>query len=254
MLLSGRSKAAEGWVVWFLSAIRGGKLVGMNGLVEDLGRRTYGPALALQSERVAAVAAGTMGPTLFFVEHEPVITVSRRPQAAGHVLATEAQLADHGVTLMPTDRGGDVTYHGPGQWVVYPVVRLSETGLSLTGYLRALEQAVVAAVGRFGIEGVVEPGAAGVWAALPKGQGLAKLCAMGVRLRRGVTMHGLALNVNPNMRHFELINPCGLGRPVTCLQALLGDATPTMKKVKAVLAEELIVALKLRPADTKANA
>lgn len=213
----------------------------------------YGPVLDRQRERNAEVAAGTKGPALLLVEHDPVVTVSRRPAAREHVKVSEAELGRRGVALEPTDRGGDVTYHGPGQLVAYPLVRLAAVGLSLTNYLRALEAAVVQVLEVFGVAGQTECGATGVW--VGDGASAAKICAMGVRVRRGVAMHGLALNVDPNLEHFGLIDPCGLGdRPVTSLRQVCGAACPRMAAVKAELVAALGQSLGMRANEGEAQA
>jgi lipoyl(octanoyl) transferase len=193
-----------------------------------------------------AAAGGVKQPevgTVLLLEHEPVITVSRRPGAAGNLLATAEMLARAGVTVEETDRGGDITYHGPGQLVAYPIVDLNACGLRLHDYMRTLEEAVIATLGRFGIHGRRDAGATGVWVDRPgedAGAGAAKVCAMGVRVRQWVSMHGLALNVDPNLEHFGLIVPCGLaGRPVTSMAALLGGRAPAMSAVAGALSEEL---------------
>lgn len=213
----------------------------------DLGRLAYGPAYDRQVRELdmvlAARDAGVSVPgVILLVEHDPVITVSRRPTAAGNVLASADQLARAGVELVETDRGGDVTYHGPGQLVVYPIVDLNHLGLRLHEYLRVLEQAVIDTCGHFGLTTHRDPSATGVWTgpAQPAGEPEgAKIAAMGVRVRRWVTLHGLALNVNPDLAHFALINACGLGRPVTSLTRELGAASPTMDDVKLKLVAAL---------------
>ena len=165
--------------------------------------------------------------------------MTRRPDARDHVLFSPAVLAAQGVELCETDRGGDVTYHGPGQLVCYPIIDLNRVGLRIHEYMRALEQAVIETLGRFGIDAGRDPLATGVW--VPREHGPdAKVCAMGVRVRRWVTMHGLAINVDPDMSHFGLIVPCGLaGRPVTSLKEIAGDACPTMDEVAGVLIDRL---------------
>ncbi|MEO1513173.1 MAG: lipoyl(octanoyl) transferase LipB, partial [Planctomycetota bacterium] len=184
-------------------------------------------------------AAGAPAGRLLVVEHDPVITVTRRPGVDRHVLATEEALARAGVGLEPTDRGGDVTYHGPGQLVVYPIVDLKRLGLRVHEYMRTLEAAVIETLGAFGLEGRRDADATGVWLRMRSGE-LAKVCAMGVRLRRWVTMHGLALNVRPELSHFGLIVPCGLvGRPVTSMHAELGDRCPSMAEVGRALTAAL---------------
>lgn len=212
------------------------------------GRTGYEAAYELQLAHHAAVLAlrdsGSGEPgRLILTEHDPVVTVTRRPGAAGHVLFSRDALAARGVALCETDRGGDVTYHGPGQLVCYPVVDLNRLGLRLHEYMRALEEAVIRTLGDFRVEGRRDPGATGVWVADGDGPP-AKVCALGVRVRRWVTLHGLAINVRPDMGHFGLIVPCGLaGRPVTSLAQLKGDAAPEMERVASVLVGHLAVVL-----------
>lgn len=218
---------------------------------EDLGRIGYSEAYAYQvrcvesllAAREAAVRAGrplTDPGRVLMLEHDPVITVSRRPGARAHLIADEARLAREGVTIAETDRGGDITYHGPGQLVVYPILDLNALRLRLHDYMRALEESVIRLCDRLGLHAQREPGATGVWIRTAPGEEPAKVCAMGVRVTRWVSMHGLALNVNPRMDHFDLIVPCGLiGRRVTSLRALMGDRCPDMPSVKAMLAEAL---------------
>lgn len=208
--------------------------------IEDLGRMGYAEAYALQTARHAEVLASRVSGgeasigTLLLVEHDPVITVTARPGAAEHVVAPPELLRRHGIEIAQTDRGGDVTYHGPGQLVVYPIVDLNALNCRIVDYLRLLEDLVIRVLADLGIEGRRDPGATGVWA-MDEGN-LAKVCAMGVRVRRWVTMHGLALNVDPDLTHFQLIVPCGLhGRPVSSLRRLLGERCPGMDEVKEML-------------------
>lgn len=215
--------------------------------VIDVGRIAYAEAYAMQCahyEEVLAAREGGApeGGRVLLVEHDPpVITITRRAGAASHLLATEEMLRRAGVTVAETDRGGDITYHGPGQLVVYPILDLNVFHLRLHDYMRLLEQAVIDTIGGFGVVGVRDASATGVW--VPRGEGLtgaAKICAMGVRIRRWVSMHGLALNVTTNLQHFQLIVPCGLaGRPVTSLQAELGERSPSMDTVKSALVANL---------------
>ncbi len=209
-------------------------------VVEDVGRMSYVDAAALQREVHGRVVDGTGPQTLLLVEHDPVVTVSRRRDAARHVLVGAERLAELGVDIQDTDRGGDVTYHGPGQLVAYPILRLGGLGLNVGRYMRLLEAVVIDAVGVLGVKAWRRDGLTGVWAGAcgvdgGAGDG-AKLCALGVRVRRGVAMHGLALNVCPEMAHFELIVPCGLaGCGVTSLAKILGDRVPAMEQVKEAL-------------------
>jgi lipoyl(octanoyl) transferase len=198
--------------------------------VRDLGRLAYAAALAVQQQTHEAVLSGHNPPTLLLVEHDPVITVSQRQGAGQHLLASPQRLAELGIALETTDRGGDITYHGPGQLVAYPIVRLADLGLNVGRYMRLLEQVVIDTVGAWGIEGRRIEGRTGVWV------GPAKLCAMGVRVRRNVSLHGLALNVSTDLAHFQTIVPCGLAdATVTSLQRLLGPRCPDMDQVKAAL-------------------
>src|SRR5678815_4076802 len=130
----------------------------------------------------------------------------------------------------------DSTYHGPGQLVVYPIIRLNDHRLSVGGYVRMLEQVVITTLADLGVEAQKDACAVGVWT-MDDGK-LAKICAIGVRIRRGVTMHGLALNVTTNLDHFNLIVPCGLaGRAVTSMQRELGERCPAMDDVKRAMIE-----------------
>lgn len=208
--------------------------------IRDLGRVAYTDALALQQGTHAALVAGRdlgqVPMTLFLLEHDPpVITVSRRPSAAGHLVATPELLARHGVTVEPTDRGGDITYHGPGQLVAYPILDLNRLGLRIHSYMRMLEDIVIDTIAEFGVMGERDSSATGVWV---NGR---KICAMGVRVSRWVSMHGLALNVSTNLEHFALIVPCGLvGREVTSLAKECGSSAPSMTTVKSRLGARFI--------------
>jgi lipoyl(octanoyl) transferase len=214
--------------------------------VVDLGEMAYGAALELQRAHHAEVLAGRAGAVahrVLLVEHPPTITVTRRPDAASHVLAGAAALAAAGVERCDTDRGGDVTYHGPGQAVVYPIVDLQRLGLGIHAYIRALEQAAIETCAAWGLRCGREEGATGVWteAAVRPAR---KVAAIGVRVSRGVTMHGIALNVAPDLSHFGLIVPCGLhGREVTSMLAELGDACPPAREAGRRLADEVARAL-----------
>ena len=210
--------------------------------VEDLGTCGYADAYARQVALNAAVQAGKEPATLLLVEHPPVVTVSRRRAASGHVLLSAVQARRLGVAVAETDRGGDVTLHAPGQLVAYPILDLSRYGLNLGTYMRLLEQAVIDTLGGFGVCGGREAGATGVW--IGAGSAAAKVCAMGVRVRKHVTLHGLALNVSNDLSLFNLIDPCGLGfRPVTRLRD--HAAGVGVEDVKPALAETLNAALKL---------
>ena len=206
-------------------------------LVQDLGRMGYRDAWAIQEEVHAQVLAGGEERVLL-VEHPPVITFGRRPGVSRNMVASEEQLAKLGVEVVQSDRGGDITFHGPGQIVAYPIIRLNDHRLSVGAYVHGLERAVIATLADFGIDANADRTAVGVWTM--DGAQLAKMCAIGVRIRRGVSLHGLALNVETDLRYFDLIVPCGLaGRPVTSLRQLMGDRTPSLDEVKRRLIERL---------------
>jgi lipoyl(octanoyl) transferase len=178
----------------------------------------YDDAVRLQEDLRAEVTASDGEKAyLVLVEHPPVITVGRGAEA-GHVLADATALERQGVELRETSRGGDVTYHGPGQLVGYPILDLRRRGREpdVHRYLRDLEEVVIDMLAEFGIVGRREPGLTGVWT--ERG----KVAAIGVAVRRWVTMHGFAVNADPVMAHFGLIVPCGLAdRQVTSMTALL---------------------------------
>ena len=217
-------------------------------LVEDLGTMPYRDAWARQERVHADVVAGGEE-RLLLVEHPPVITCGRRPNTGKNLLASHEQLQKLGVAFVESDRGGDITFHGPGQLVAYPIIRLIDHQLSVGGYVRRLEQTVIGTLAALGIPARKDECAVGVW--VDDGSTLAKICALGVRVRRGVTMHGIALNVTTDLGYFDLIVPCGLTcRPVTSIRRIRGDASPTMDKVKQVLTRSLLDAFS--PVDVSA--
>ncbi len=209
----------------------------------------YQDAYALQQHHHTQVlnARDTDTPQLgrvLMIEHDPIITVTRRPNAQSHILASEQLLASQGVQLHKTDRGGDVTYHGPGQLVAYPIIDLNAAGLRIHEYIRTLETAIINTLAHFDIQAHTDPHATGVWINPQhhfKSDQPAKIAAIGVRVRRWITLHGLAINLNPNMDHFNLIVPCGLAnRPVTSIAQILGpDDTPTMTELADLLFDQL---------------
>jgi lipoyl(octanoyl) transferase len=211
--------------------------------VLDLGRIAYADALALQRETHARLVeardsgARDASMTVFLLEHDPpVVTVTRRAGAAAHVLASDAVLAAHGIDRVETDRGGDVTYHGPGQLVAYPILDIQRLGLKVHPYVRFLEQCIIDAIAQDGLSGLRDGGATGVWVGAD-GRAERKIAAIGVRLSRFVSLHGFALNVEPDLSHFGLIVPCGLARPVTSLAAECGARAPSLAVVKQRVAE-----------------
>ena len=216
--------------------------------VIDLGRCPYARAFDIQRQHHAQVLAARESDApiigrLLLVEHDPVVTVTRRPGARDHLIADSARLEAMGIAVEQTNRGGDITYHGPGQLVVYPIVDLNAVKLRLHDYIRVLEAAVIDTIAGYGLAGVRDEGATGVWVEPAPGEPAAKIAAMGVRVQRWITLHGLALNVRPDLSHFATIVPCGLaGRTVTSLERELGDACPTMDQVKT----DLVIALTKR--------
>ena len=163
----------------------------------------YGEALALQREAHAARRAGTGPDTLFLLEHAAVVTLGPRT-APGDLRVPEETLRARGVEVVATDRGGGITWHGPGQCVAYPILDLRARGLGPRDLLRLLETVVIEVLAGFGVGGSVVEGRTGVWV------GGSKVCAMGIRVAGGVSLHGLALNVTASTREFEAIVPCGI--------------------------------------------
>jgi lipoyl(octanoyl) transferase len=206
--------------------------------IVDLGTMSWQDAWAMQEQAHTDVLRGGES-RLILVEHPPVITLGRQVDLSLRNLRfTPEQLKEKGVDVVETDRGGNVTFHGPGQLVAYPIVKLADHRLTVGGYVKLLQQAVIDCLGRCLVRSEVDPTAVGVWA---KDQGqLAKICAIGVRVRRGVTLHGLALNVTTDLRYFDLIVPCGLdGRPVTSIRRLAAMQCPQMEHVKWLLTNSL---------------
>jgi lipoyl(octanoyl) transferase len=181
--------------------------------VRDLGRMGYAEAFGLQRALVEQRKAGEIPNQLLFVEHPHVITLGRNGQMK-NLLAGEEFLRRARIEFQETDRGGDITYHGPGQIVGYPIFDLREWKRDVIAYVRAMEQAVIDALAEFGIGGAREEKATGVWV------NGAKICAIGVHISRWVTSHGFALNVSTDLRYFQYIVPCGLAKPVTSMRAL----------------------------------
>jgi lipoate-protein ligase B len=198
--------------------------------VIHLGATPYRDGLALQEGLVAARAAGRTGDWLLYPDHPPVLTVGRNP-SEGSVLADPATLAARGVEVFEVARGGDVTWHGPGQLVGYLIVDLTPHGRDLHKFLRGIEQGIIDALARWGVAGERSPGRTGVWV------GGRKLASIGVAVRRWVSYHGFALNVAPDLSFFDLIHPCGLrGIEMTSLTRLLGPGAPDLAETRRVVA------------------
>jgi lipoyl(octanoyl) transferase len=208
-------------------------------LIRWLGRVGYVEALAMQERLVASRRSGGGPDTLLLLEHPPVVTLGRRGDP-GHVLLDEEQLRQRGIELHETGRGGDVTFHGPGQLVGYPIVQLPPDRRDAHRYLRDLEQALIDTAGSYGVSATRLQGLTGVWV------GDEKLAAIGVRLNTGwITSHGFALNVSVDLESFESIVPCGIaGRGVTSLAKLLGTA-PAVREVADRTARHVAAVLDL---------
>jgi len=181
--------------------------------VKDLGRMRYGDALAVQQDLVEQRKRGLVPDQLLFVEHPHVITQGRNGHAE-NLLASDEAMRSAGIEYFPTNRGGDITYHGPGQIVGYPILDLREWKRDVGAYLRAIEQVIIEALADFDIAGGRVPGCTGVWV---DGK---KVAAIGVHISRWVTSHGFALNHTTDLRYFQYIVPCGLTKPVTSMQEL----------------------------------
>lgn len=195
--------------------------------VRDLGAMGYVAAERLQEALAEARLAGAAPDTLLLVEHPPVITLGRRGSLAD-VYLSEPDLARRGVAVHRSSRGGLVTYHGPGQLVGYPIVRPRQLGRTIPEYVLGLERTVIAALRMIGVAAHVDPAHVGVWSSG------GKIAAIGVALRHGVTLHGFAVNLQPDLGHFALINPCGIGDlGVTSAARIVGHPidVPTFKRL-----------------------
>ena len=217
----------------------------LKALQVDLGLIPYAEAYALQKRVVAARKLSGIEDVLLFCEHPHVITQGRNGKKE-HMLAGENVLRQKGVEFFETSRGGDVTYHGPGQIVAYPILNLGAIRRDVVWYVRMLEEAMIRATAEFGIEAKRESGKTGIW--VGEGKLGEKLGAIGVHISRWVTSHGLAYNVSTDLRNFELIVPCGIAdRKVTSLEKLLGRSVK-LAEVKPKLAKYLgeVLGLELR--------
>ena|SRR5579871_2192966 len=200
--------------------------------LRDLGRLGYAEAFELQRQFVDKRKRGDIPDQLLMVEHPPVITMGRNAHAE-NVLADAELLSRAGIEFHHTDRGGDVTYHGPGQVVGYPIFDLREWKRDVVAYVRGIEEVLIGALSQFDIRSRRLEGATGVWVSTPGG--LAKIAAIGVHISRWVTSHGFALNVDTDLSYFRYIVPCGLTKPVTSMRAV-GSAA-TREQVVAALAD-----------------
>jgi lipoyl(octanoyl) transferase len=198
----------------------------------DLGLMDFAEALAIQEQLVADVFKGSAPETVLLLEHLPVYTM-------GHG-GSEENILDHSVKAVRINRGGDITYHGPGQLIGYPIIDLGRRGRDLHRYLRFLEELIIEVAGDFQVAACRVPGRTGVWT------DSGKLASIGVGVRRWTTMHGFALNVTTDLNGFAAINPCGIAAcPVTSLERLSGQSVP-MEKVKEAVREHFVTLLNER--------
>ena len=182
-----------------------------------LGSVPYGEALDLQKALVEERRAGCVPDLLLLLQHPPVITLGVRRDSRSHVIASDGQLAMHGIEVHEAGRGGDVTYHGPGQIVGYPILDLRPDRCDVHRYVRDLEEVMIRVCADYGVAAHRVDGLTGAWV------GTAKIGAIGVRISRWITSHGFAFNVNTRLEDFQLIVPCGIAdRGVTSLRQLLG--------------------------------
>jgi lipoate-protein ligase B len=199
-----------------------------------LGRIDYKDAHALQKRLVGDRAEGRIGDQLLLLEHPPVLTLGKNSDPA-HILATADELAARGIDVERIERGGEVTYHGPGQLVAYPIVRLHERGLLVRPFVRALESALIDTCGALGVAAARRDGHPGCWCD-PDGPDPRKIGALGLRVERGVSYHGIALNITVDLADFDLIEACGMpGVASTSIARELGriDERPTTASVEA---------------------
>ncbi len=184
--------------------------------VQYLGRVPYEEGLAIQTRAVEALKEGRGNERLFLLEHDHVFTLGRSAKAS-HILASPTDLAAQGIEVYDIGRGGDVTYHGEGQLVGYPIINLKPDRQDVHRYVRDLEEVLIHTIAEYGIEGARIQGLTGVWV------GNEKIAAIGVRIARWITSHGFALNVNTDLRYFQMIVPCGIpDKGVTSIAKLLG--------------------------------
>lgn len=222
--------------------------------VVDVGTMAYGECWELQQRlfesAIAQKREGQEPPqTIILVEHPPVYTLGKSGKDS-NLLVAEEFLRSIGAEFFHIDRGGDITYHGPGQIVGYPILDLAQLGIGLKDYIDAIEGAVIETMAEWGITCQRVAGASGVWIVEP-GRPMRKICAIGVKSSRWVTMHGFALNVNTDLRYFDFINPCGFtDRTATSMQKELGKELD-LEVVKERLISHLTQKLNIDKINTK---
>ena len=207
----------------------------------DLGLMSYSPAFAIQELILQARLDGKLGTTIILQENHPIFTIGRSG-SRDNILATGESLRQRGIEVLEVNRGGDVTYHGPGQLIVSPLLYLGDLGLNANQYLHRLEDVLIELLAGYDIQTGKKEGYPGVWFKD------AKIAAVGIAVKHGYTFHGFSLNVNPDLDCFNLINPCGVSRmPVTSIQQVLGKSPPMAQiKTRLKLVMEECFALEVR--------
>jgi lipoyl(octanoyl) transferase len=217
-----------------------------NILITDLGLLSWSDAYALQQRIVAARKANAIDDVLLFCEHPHVLTLGRNASQK-NLLASENVLRQKNVELRETNRGGDITYHGPGQIIGYPILNLDDIRRDVHWYVRTLEEAMIRGSADFGITAYRIPGKTGIWVQPPGNIPEEKLAAIGVHISRWVTSHGFAFNVSTDLRYFDLIIPCGIAdRKATSLEKLLHHNV-TLDEVRPRLTHHLAELFSLTP-------
>ena len=187
---------------------------------------SYQVGLDMQRRLLKARQENRIPDTVLILQHQPVVTLGNRGRD-NYLLKTEEEYRELGIELFHVERGGDVTYHGPGQWVLYPVLHLGKNEADSHGYLSNLEEIAIRTLGDFGIEGFRKEGKSGAWTEA------GKIAAIGFRLKKWVSFHGMSFNVSLDLSGFQTIVPCGLvGEPVASVETILGDACPGMDQVR----------------------
>ena len=194
----------------------------------DLGLIQYGPAFAIQDQILQARLDGKIATTVILQENLPIFTIGRSG-SRDNILSSQEDLEKRGIEVQEVNRGGDITFHGPGQLIVSPLLYLGDIGLNANQYLHRLEDVLIELLAGYDIQAGKKEGLPGVW--LKK----AKIAAVGIAVKHGYTFHGFSLNIDPDLEAFSLINPCGVKQmPVTSMQQVLGQ-TPPVKQIKTEL-------------------
>jgi lipoate-protein ligase B len=198
----------------------------------DLGLIQYAPAFAIQEQILQARLDGQLAPTVILQENLPIFTIGRSG-SRDNILSSPADLEQRGIDVLEVNRGGDVTYHGPGQLIVSPLLYLGDIDLNANQYLHRLEDVLIELLAGYDIHAGKKEGHPGVW------REEAKIAAVGIAVKQGYTFHGFSLNLNPDLAAFNLINPCGVSQmPVTSIRQVLGQSPP-MEQIKTQLREIL---------------